>query len=133
MPAGAASGRTFRSVSGSGRLLCPNCAPPNCGTSDKRNGPRTGRFQLFAKTELRDEIDVALLVFFAEIIQQGATLVDQHQQAATRMIVLRVGLEVAREIVDALGEDRDLDFRRTSVALALSMFADQRFLALCGN
>ena len=32
------------------------------------------------------------------------------------MVVLHVGLEMLGEIVDALGEDRHLDFRRTGVS-----------------
>src|SRR5438874_1493075 len=34
---------------------------------------------------------------------------------------------------DAFGEDRDLDFGRTRVALAAAMLLDQRFFALGGN
>ena len=49
------------------------------------------------------------------------------------MVVLGVALEVGGQVVDAFGEDRDLDFRRTSVALALRMLLNQRFLALRGN
>ena len=80
-------------------------------------GRRAGAPSLFAKTELRDEIGVTLFVLAPEIIEQRTALVDQHQQAAARMVVLRVGLEVLGQVVDALGKDRDLDFRRTGVAL----------------
>ena len=37
------------------------------------------------------------------------------------MVVLRVGLEMLGQVVDALGEDRDLDFGRTGVALGAGM------------
>ena len=46
---------------------------------------------LFPKAELGDQVGVALRVFAAEIIEQRTALVDHHQQAAARMIVLRVG------------------------------------------
>ena len=32
------------------------------------------------------------------------------------MVVLRVRLEMVGQVIDAFGEDRDLDFRRTGVA-----------------
>src|SRR5689334_13437629 len=130
MPAGAAGGRTFRSVSGSGRMLCPTAPRRIAGLLDKRNGPRWGRLPLLAKAELRDEIGVARLVLAAQIIQQRTALVDEHQEAASRVIVLRVGLEVHRQVVDALGEDRDLNLRRSGVALALRVLLAERFLAL---
>ena len=44
------------------------------------------------------------------------------------MVVLRVGLEMLGQGVDALGEDRDLDFGRTGVVLAAGMFLDQLLL-----
>src|SRR4029079_16381784 len=92
-----------------------------------------GPLQLLAKSELRDEIGVARLVVAAEIIQQRAALVDEPQEAAPRMAVLGMALEMLGEVLDALGQDRDLDLWRPSVALALRMLLDQRFLALRGN
>ena len=44
------------------------------------------------------------------------------------MVVLRVALEMLGQIVDALRQDRDLDFGRTGVALVAGMFLDQRSL-----
>jgi hypothetical protein len=98
-----------------------------------RRAPKRRPSELFAKAELADEAGVAVLILAAEVIEQRTALVDQHQQAAPRVIVFRVGLEVLGEVEDAFGEDRDLDFRRPSVALALRMFLDQRLLALGGN
>ena len=37
------------------------------------------------------------------------------------MIVLRVGLEMVGQRIDAVGDDRDLDFGRTRVALGAAM------------
>jgi hypothetical protein len=47
------------------------------------------------------------------------------------MVILHVGLEVLGEVADARGEERDLDLRRTRVALRALVFLDQlRFLRL---
>src|SRR5690348_11076201 len=96
-------------------------------------GRRAGALSLFAKTELRDQVDVALLVAASKIIEQRTALVDEHQKTAARMIVLRVGLEMLGEIVDSFGQDRDLDLGRTRVPLAASMILDERLFALRGN
>src|SRR6478672_10910438 len=100
-------------------------------TYDKR--PETGRLGLFPKAELGDQAGVALLVLAAEVIEQRTALVDHHQKAAARMVVLRMGFEMLGQVVDAFGQDRDLDLGRTRVVLALSMFLDQRAFALGGN
>eukprot|EP01035_Chromulina_nebulosa_P055675 gene55675-76309_t len=71
---------------------------------------------LLAKAELRDDGGIALAVLVTEVIEQATTLVDEHQQTAARMVVLRVGLEMFGEVADALGEDRDLYFGRTRIA-----------------
>src|SRR4051812_11691742 len=87
--------------------------------------PASGPLQwLLPEAELGDEAGIALFVLAAQIVEQRATLVDEHQEPAARMVVLGVGLEVAGQVVDALGEDRDLNFGRTGVALALRMFLD---------
>jgi len=44
-----------------------------------------------------------------------------------------VALEVFGQIVDPLGQDRDLDFRRTGVACLGGVFLDEGGLALCSD
>ena len=97
-------------------MVCPGL----CRDIAKRKRPaEAGRMiGSLAKTELRDECGVALVIFLADVIQQGAALVDHHQEPAAGMIVLRVRLEVGGEIVDSLGEDRDLDLGGSGVARA---------------
>src|SRR6185369_13944868 len=55
------------------------------------------------------------------------------QQTAARVIVLRVGLEVLGQVDDALGEDRDLDFRAAGVAFGAGVVGNDRGLPLGGN
>src|SRR6185369_7547088 len=123
--------RAFR-LARFGALMGPT-APRRIAGLQISETAHDGPLPLLAKAELRNEIGVARLVLAPEIIQQGAALVDQHQDAAARVIVLRVALEMLGEVIDALGEDRDLDLGRTGVALGLGMFLDQRFLALGCN
>ena len=49
------------------------------------------------------------------------------------MVVLGVALEVLGQVVDALREDRDLDFGLTGVVGRALVLLDQRGLALSGN
>src|SRR5919202_5365644 len=97
------------------------------GAGDRRLGSS------LAKAELRDEGGVALAVGLAEIIQQGAALVDEHQEAAAGMVVLRVRLEMLGEVLDALGENGDLHLGGTGVALRLGVVFDNFLLALGGH
>src|SRR5262245_48519777 len=66
--------------------------------------------------QLLDKTPVARLVGAPEIVEQLATLRHELEQPAARVIVLDVGLEMIGQVVDPFGEDRDLHFRRTSVA-----------------
>src|SRR4051794_12257553 len=111
-------------------------APPGAAglrSPDMRSGPLGGRLRLLAKTQLRDECGVALAILLADVIEEGAALVDHHQQAAPAVIVLGVRLEMRGEVVDPLGEDRDLHLRRTGIALALGIVLDDFLLALGGH
>src|SRR5215469_7581218 len=65
--------------------------------------------------QLGDERPIAPNVASHQVVQQPATLANQQQQTATRVMVLPVGLQVLREQLDALGEDGDLDLGRTRV------------------
>ena len=47
----------------------------------------------------------------------GGGASDHLQQPATAVVVLRVGPEVVGQVVDFLGEERDLDLRRAGVVL----------------
>src|SRR4051812_9263556 len=66
-----------------------------------------------ADAEALDQRLVAGFVLGLHIVEQRATLRDHFEQAAARMVVLDMGLEVAGQVGDPLGEDGDLNFRRT--------------------
>src|SRR4029453_10831930 len=74
--------------------------------------PDRSRVTLLADSELPNEIGVALRIFLLEIVEQSATLADELQQAAPRVMVFRVALEVLGQVADALAQNRDLHLRR---------------------
>src|SRR6478736_6562147 len=88
---------------------------------------------LLTQTQLLDQVVVALDVFLLEIGEQRTALVDHHQEAAARMVVLVVLLEVLGQVADALGEDRDLDFGGAGIALRLGVAGNDFLLLLGGN
>ena len=79
---------------------------------------------LLTDTQLGDQGTIALDVLLHEIIEQAAALTDHLVQAAAGVVVLRVLLEVLGELSDALGEDSDLNLRRTGVAFVGAVGCD---------
>src|SRR5690606_3910136 len=85
------------------------------------------------QTEPSDQAFVAARVLLAQIVEQTAALAYHNQQAAARVNVLLVGLQVPREVADPLAQDRHLYLRRTGVALLGTIFPNQFLLALGRN
>src|SRR5262249_30911272 len=115
------------------RVNRPNSRGPDDAT---RKGPAPsfwktggGAGHSTTQTQALDQRVVALAVPGLEIIEQPAALADQLQQAAARMVILRVTLEMLGEVGDALAQDGDLDFRRAGVGVALGVRLDQLRLA----
>src|SRR3546814_7551189 len=80
-----------------------------------------------------DKFVIAVRILALEIIKQAAALVDQHQQAAARVIVLRVGLEMLGQIDDALGQDRDLDLGAAGVTLGAGIVGNDFGFTFSGH
>ena len=72
---------------------------------------------LLANAELPDELRVPVGVLALQVVEQPAPLADQLQQAAPRMVILDVGLEVFGQVADAFAEKGDLDFRGAGVGV----------------
>jgi hypothetical protein len=70
---------------------------------------------LFAQTKSCHNLAIPIRVSPIQIVQQPAALVDHHDQPAARSVIFCVGLEVGREVVDSLAQQRDLHFRRSGV------------------
>lgn len=82
------------------------------------------RLGLAADAELLNQPFVAVEILRVQIIEEPATLADQTQKSAPRMMVFRVALEMTGELLDARREDRDLHFRRTTVVRCGGMSLD---------
>src|SRR5688572_2157406 len=92
--------------------------------------PMKTPYVLLADTEAADQLRIAIGVLALQVIEQTPALPDQLEQAAARVMILRVNLEVFREVVDAVAEKRDLHFRRPCIAVVSSVRADDAALAV---
>src|SRR5215831_16404144 len=75
--------------------------------------------------ELRDQRAIAPNVAAAQVVQQSATLADQQQQTATRVMVLLMSLQVLCELRDSLSEDCYLDLGRTRIGFVEAILPRQ--------
>src|SRR6476646_3977882 len=76
---------------------------------------------------------VTRLVLLLDIVEKRAARRHELQKAATRMVILHVGLEMPGEVVDAFREDRDLDLGRAGVAGLGGIRLDDFRFAFGGN
>jgi hypothetical protein len=95
--------------------LLPGKAAASCAPlMNARVFPRVNI--LTADTQPFDQAFVTTIVRAPEVIQNLAALRHELEQAAPRMVVFDMRLEVFRQIVDPLGEQRNLDFGRAGIA-----------------
>ena len=67
-----------------------------------------------------------------EVVEQAASLADQHEKTAARTVVLLVRFEVIRQLANALAKQRDLDFGAARIGGMRSVLVDEGFLLLSG-
>ena len=80
--------------------------------------------RLLSDAELGDAGSVALNVLLGQVVQKVAALTDHLQQAEAAVIVLVMDLQVLGELIDALGENGDLDLGRARVRLVGAVCLD---------
>ena len=80
--------------------------------------------QLFTDTESGNDRTVALNVNLLKVCQEIASVTDHLEKAAARMMILRMLLEMLCQVADSLGENSDLDLRRTGVTLVDGCLGD---------
>jgi len=91
-----------------GNLVLPSL----CSTAND-----AARFLLAAQTEAADQFVVFLNINAFEVIKHTASLRDHLEQSAPRVMIFFVRFEVLGELVNPIGEQRDLHLRRPCVAL----------------
>src|SRR5690606_17510735 len=120
-----------------GALYQPQAPSPDCEGCHMRKrrlllGAAFAKL-LLSQTQLLDQSVVPLDILLLEICEQATALVDHHQQAAARMVVLVVILEMLGEVADPFGQDRDLNFGRSRVVLVTGIALDNLLLLFGGN
>src|SRR3954462_3379237 len=85
--------------------------------------------RLLADAQPFDQLLVPAGVLALEVVEQPAPLADELEQPAPRVVVLLVGLEVLRELVDPLREQGHLHLRRPGVLLVRPELLDDHALA----
>ena len=83
-----------------------------------RQGPRDRlSARLTAEAEILDDLLVNGLILALEVIKLAAACVYLADQPVTGAVILLVGFQVLGQHLDLFGENGDLDFARTGVAL----------------
>src|SRR5690606_1491815 len=86
---------------------------------------------LAAQPQTLDQRAVALDVDVLEVAEEPAALAHEQQKPTTRVVVVLVLLEVLREVLDPLGEDRDLHLGGSGVCGVGGVLVDDRLLDVC--
>jgi hypothetical protein len=88
--------------------------------------------RLLTELQRRDDLAVPVHVGPLEIVEKLATLTNEHEKAAARVVILLVDLEMIREVLDALTQERNLNFGRTRIGLVETMLGDDGGLGAGG-
>ena len=73
-------------------------------------------WSLLPDSKLLDDGAVTPDVLGLQIVQQAAPLANHFQQSPAGMMVLGMNLEMTRQVVDLLAQNRNLNFGRTRVS-----------------
>ena len=83
---------------------------------------------LAAQPEPADDGAVAVVVVAHQVRKKSATLSDELEKSASRVVVLGKAAQMLGQSPDTLGQQSDLDFGRTCVALVNGILNDDAFL-----
>src|SRR5437899_2433826 len=89
-------------------------------SAEKSSARCRGRRRSLAQAELLDQRSVPLEVGALEVCEKAPAATYEHQQAAARVVIFALLAQVLCEVVDALGQQRDLDLRGARVRLAVA-------------
>src|SRR5712692_10051989 len=106
--------------------------PARVGRGFSPSGRAEARPTLFPDSEFVDDRPVALLVRLLQIVEKTATASDQLEQSAPAVVVLRMRLEMLRQIADAIRQKCDLHLRRAGVVVVGAILRNQICFLLLG-
>lgn len=86
-----------------------------------------------ADAQSLDELTVLDDVALLDVGEKTTTTTDEHEQTTTGVEVLLVGLHVLGQLLDALGQDGNLNLGVTGVDRGVTELGSQLRLALFGN
>ena len=100
-------------------------------------GRRIRRFpllqSLLSDVQLLDDRTIALNVNLLQITQQVSSVTNHLGQTATAVVVVGVALEVLGQVVDAVGQNSDLNLGRTGVAFVDRILLNDCLFFLSGH
>ena len=71
--------------------------------------------KLLSQPKLQNDGLVPFGIVCLEVIQQAASLADQHEKTAARTVIFLVRFEVVRQLTNALAQQSDLNFRAAGI------------------
>ncbi len=88
---------------------------------------------LAAKVQLLQQLVILRHVMPLEIIEELATAGSHLQEPAARVEILSVRAQVLGQVIDASGQERDLDFGRAGILIVSFIGGDDLWFNDCGG
>lgn len=67
------------------------------------------KIELSTQAELGDQGTVPLDILILQVVEKAPALADHHEKSSAGVMILFVDLQVLREMVDSLSDERNLD------------------------
>ena len=80
---------------------------------------------LLSQSELADDSTVTLDVYLLQVVEQVSSVTDHFLKTTAAVEVFLVCLEVGGQVVDAVGQNCDLNLGRTGVSLVSCVLLDE--------
>src|SRR5256714_15037551 len=81
-----------------------------------------------SQTESPDDYMLSLRASAVQVGEQPSALSDHAEQPAAACVVVAGGAQMFGEVLDSLGQERDLDLRRAGVLVLTAVRRDHLFL-----
>lgn len=80
--------------------------------------------ELVPQAQFLDDLPVSVDIGALQVVQETTTPSDHLEEPTTAVVILLVGAEMLCQIIDALGEQRDLNASRPTVSLMRPILLD---------